>query len=254
MHMLTEKTLDRDSLQKLYVQMYSILKEKIEKREWLNGIQIPTEDELCRTYDVSKATVRNAVAELVRCGYLKKQQGKGTFVTHSLLDLGVAMKTKLTEDMFGEGVKAKKEVLAKGLKQPPEDMKSVLGYAESDDRGKDFYYILCKRVVNGETAYLEESYVRLSVFPSIENEDICRKPFYDLIQEKGTKKINKVVQTIEVSEVRGEAASLLKVHEGAPALLLHRLLIGSDASPIAYTRLLGIGKKYKIMTEFERIK
>lgn len=254
MHMLTEKTVDRDSLQKLYVQMYSIIKEKIEKRDWPNGSQIPTEDELCRAYDVSKATVRNAVSELVKNGYLKKQQGKGTFVTHVLQDLGVTMKTKLTEDMFGEGVKAKKEVLAKGLKRPSEEMRSVLQLNGTGEEDITLYTILCKRVVNGETAYLEESYVPLSVFPGIEDEDVCRKPFYDLIQEKGVKKIFKVVQTIEVSEVRGEAAALLKVNEGASGLLLHRLLIGSDSSPIAYTRLLGMGKKYKLMTEFERIK
>ena len=250
MHMWTEKTVDRESLQKLYVQMFSIIKEKIEKQEWPNGSQIPTEDELCRTYDVSKATVRNAVSELVRSGYLRKQQGKGTFVTYAKQDLGVTMKTKLTEDMFGEGVKAKKELLAKGLKQPSEEMRSIL----SLNGDQDLYYILCRRVVNGETAYLEESYVRLSVFPGIEDEDVCRVPFYELIQERGAKKISKVVQTIEVSEARGEADSLLRIPEGAPALLLHRLLIGSESNPIAYTRLLGIGKKYKIMTEFERIK
>lgn len=254
MHRLIERTVDRDSLQKLYVQMFTILKEKIETREWPNGSQIPTEDELCRTYDVSKATVRNAVAELVRSGYLRKQQGKGTFVIHPLHDLGVTMKTKLTEDMFGEGVQAKKEVVAKGLREASEDMRTIMRINDSDSGENPLYYILCKRVVNGETAYLEESYVRVSVLPGIEDEDICRKPFYEVIQEKGEQKIFKVVQTIEVSEVRGGPAALLKMHEGAPGLLLHRLLIGPDSSPIAYSRLLGSGTKYKIMTEFEKIK
>ncbi len=252
--MLIEKTVDRDSLQKLYVQMYSIIKDKIETREWPNGAQIPTEDELCRVYDVSKATVRMAVSELVRSGHLKKQQGKGTFVTYAPQDPGVTMKTKLTEDMFGEGVSAKKEVISKGLTEPSEEMRNVLDVSGGEDDDPAIYYILCKRVVNGETAYLEESYVPLAMLPTIEEEDVCRKPLYDLIQEKGLKKIFKVVQTIEVSEVRREAAPLLRVPEGAPALLLHRLLIGSDSSPIAYTRLLGTGKKYKILTEFERIK
>jgi GntR family transcriptional regulator len=252
--MWIEKTVDRESQQKLYVQMYSIVKDKIEKREWSYGAQIPTEDELCKTYDVSKATVRMAIADLVRNGYLRKQQGKGTFVIAALSDLGMTMKTRLTEDMFGEGVRAKKELIEKGLKKPPDEMKSILTGAGSNEEGNDLYYILCKRVVNGEPAYLEESYVRLEMFPGIEHEDVCQRPFYDLIQDKGEKKIFKVVQTIEVSEIRGDAAALLKVCEGAPALLLHRLLIGSDASPIAYTRLFGIGRQYKIQTEFERIR
>ncbi len=255
MHIVTEeKTVNRESLQKLYVQMYSIVKEKIEKGEWTNGVQIPTEDDLCRAYNVSKATVRMAVAELVRSGHLRKQQGKGTFVTYVPQDPGVTMKTKLTENMFGEGVKARKEVLAKEMREPPEEMKTVLRIAEHGYDRSVLYYILCKRVVNGETAYLEESYVPPSVLPGIEHEDIGSRPLYDLIQELGTNKISKVVQTIEVTEAKQDAASLLRVREGASVLVLHRLLIASDSRPIAYTRLLGAGKKYKLMTEFERIK
>jgi len=252
--MWTEKTVDRESQEKLYVQIFSIIKEKIDQHAWPHHTQIPTEDELCRAYDVSKATVRMAISELVRLGYLRKQQGKGTFVNSARPDLGIAMKTRLTEEMFGEGVTARKEVVSRGFQAPTGEMRSVLRRAAQDHDQQDLYYILCKRLVDGEPAYLEESFVPQGVFPGIEHEDVCGRPFYDLIQEKGIRKIFKVVQTIEVSEVRGDKALLLKVRDGAPALLLHRLLIGSDLSPIAYTRLVGIGKKYKIQTEFERIK
>ena len=245
--MLTEKIVDRESRQKLYVQMYSIIREKIEKNEWPAGTQIPTEDELCISYNVSKATVRMAIAELVKNGYLKKQQGKGTFVTYSLPGLGIAVKTRLTEDMFGEGVNVKKEILVKGVKEPTEDVKAYLKVDE------EIYYILCKRVVDGEPAYLEESFIPMAVFSSIESEDICQMSFYDLIQQNAERKIFKVIQTIEITEIRGDAAAILKTDEGTPVLLLHRLLARADGSPIAYTRLTGSGRKYKIQTELERI-
>jgi DNA-binding GntR family transcriptional regulator len=245
--MLTEKTVNRDSQQKLYVQMYSIIKDKIEARELLPGSQIPTEDELCRYYDVSKATVRMAIAELVRNGYLRKQQGKGTFVSHSLPDLGITMKTKLTEDMFGEGVVARKEVLVKGVKVPPEDVRNYLR-----PEG-DVYYILCKRVVEGEPAYLEESFVPLEVVPDIEEVDVCQTPFYEMMQQKAAHKIQKVVQMIEIAEMTGDAMAILKSGKGSPMLLLHRLLVGTDGKPLAYTRLMGDGKKYKLQTELVQI-
>jgi len=245
--MLTNKTVDRESQQKLYVQMYSIIKDKIEQREWSAGSQIPTEDELCTTYNVSKATVRMAIAELVRNGYLRKQQGKGTFVSHALPDLGITMKTKLTEDMFGEGVVARKEVLVKGVKVPPDD---VLNHLQSEG---DIYYILCKRVVQGEPAYLEESFVPLEVVPDIEEVDVCQTPFYEMMQLRAKKKIQKVVQMIEIAEMTGDAAEILKSGKGAPMLLLHRLLVGTDGKPLAYTRLMGDGKKYKLQTELIQI-
>ncbi len=245
--MLTNKTVDRESQQKLYVQMFSIIKEKIEKREWPVGSQIPTEDDLCRTYDVSKATIRMAIADLVRSGYLKKLQGKGTFVMHSLPDLGITMKTQLTEDMFGEGVSVRKELLVKGIKAPPDEVKA---YLKTEG---DIYYILCKRVVNNEPAYLEESFIPLESVPDIAEFEVCQTPFYEMVQLKSTKKIFKVIQMIEITEMTDDAASILKTGVGTPVLLLHRLLIAADGTPIAYTRLMGNGRKYKIQTELIQI-
>jgi len=246
--MLIEKTIDRESQQKLYVQIYSIIKEKIEKGEWPYGARIPTEDDLCRTYDVSKATVRIAVSELDRDGYLVRKQGKGTFVTYSMPHLGVDMKTRLTENMFGEGVRVRKEILVKGEKQPSEEIKD---YLKTED---EVYYVLCKRVVDGETAYLEESFFPLSIFSGIEAEELCQTSFYNIVHEKSGRRISKVIQTIELTEIHGDAASILKVTEGSPALLIHRLIIGANGGPLAYTRLIGSGRTYKIQTEFERIR
>lgn len=49
--------------------------------QWKPGDQIPIEEELCRTYSVSRITVRKAIHELENAGYLYRQSGKGTFVT-----------------------------------------------------------------------------------------------------------------------------------------------------------------------------
>ena len=245
--MLTDKTVDRESQQKLYVQMFSIIREKIETGAWPAGTQIPTEDELCRRYDVSKATVRMAISELVKDGCLKKQQGKGTFVTSMMPDLGVTMKTRLTEDLFGEGVIAKKELLVKGVKAPPDDVKA---YLRTDE---PVFYVLCKRVVDGEPAYLEETFIPLDVIPDIEEAEVCRIPLYEMMQQKAVKKIFKVLQMIEIAEMTGDAAAILKTGSGASMLMLHRLLECADGGRLAYTRLMGNGKKYKLQTELMQV-
>jgi len=51
----------------------------------------------------------------------------------------------------------------------------------------------------------------------------------------------------------GDAASILKIGKGSSMLMLHRLLVGSDGKPLAYTRLMGDGKKYKLQTEMIQI-
>ncbi len=246
--MWIEKTIDRESQDKLYVQVSAILREKIEKGEWPANTQIPTEDELCLTFGVSKATVRIAVSELVREGYLRRQQGRGTFVDYAAPNLGIDMKTRLTEEMFGEGVKVRKEILLSGPKRPSDDVQRYLGI---DDY---IFYVLCKRVVDEQPAYLEELFIPMFVMPGIEADDICRSSFYNLIRQRSVMKIAKVIQTTEVTEISGDAAEILKTAAGSPALLLHRLFVGPNNGPIAYTRLIGSGTAYKIQTVFERIK
>jgi len=245
--MKIEKTVDRGSKEKLYVQIYSIILEKIESGKWPTGTQIPSEDELCRIYNVSKVTVREAIQELVREGYLTRQQGKGTFVAYSVPHLGIVMRTRLSEDMYGEGVNVEKEILKRGVRRATDDIKEYL-MTEGE-----VYYIQRKKVVNQE-AYCEEFFIPLFVLPDIDKEDIHQRSLYDLIEEKGTKKIFKVIQTMELTTIKVETACSLKIEEGSPALFISRILTSSDGSPIAYSRLIGSGRKYKLQMEFERIK
>lgn len=86
-------------------------------------------EDLCRQYNVSKITVRQAINNLAADGYLIKIQGKGTFVASTLPVVGLAMKTRLTEEMFGEEVKVEREILHMELKMPPQDAK---GYLKSE--------------------------------------------------------------------------------------------------------------------------
>lgn len=246
--MRIEKTVDRGSKEKLYVQVYAIFLEKIECGEWQDGSQIPPEDELCRIYDVSKVTVREAIHELVREGYLKRQQGKGTFVTYAIPHAGILMRARLSEkDLFGEEVTLSKEIVERGVRESSEETKKLLMTDEN------IYYILSRMIVNDEP-FAEEFFIPMFILPDIHSEKISDKSLYDLIEEKGTKKIFKVTQTMEVTVIKQDTAAVLKLNEGSPALLISRILASSDGSPVAYSRTIGSGRKYKLQMEFERIK
>ncbi len=245
--MKTEKTVDRGSKEKLYVQIYTIILEKIESGAWPAGTQIPPEDELCRIYDVSKATVREAVQELVREGYLTRQQGKGTFVTYSLPHLGILMRIRLSEDIFGEEVKVSRYVIERGIRGITEDIKRFL------TTDSDIYYVLSRKTVKGE-AFGEEIFVPSFIFPGLEIEEIANNSLYDLIEEKGVKKVFRIFQTMEIMRLQKNMASVLGVPEESCGLLIKRILISSDGTHIAYIRLVGRGEEDQFQMDFERIK
>ncbi|MBI4653827.1 MAG: GntR family transcriptional regulator [Nitrospirae bacterium] len=245
---LQDKTIDRFTQEKLYIQLMRIFLEEITSGIWQLGQQIPTEEELCKKFNVSKITVRQAINNLVSDGYLLKIQGKGTFVSSVLPVVGLVMKTRLTEEMFGKEVYLKREVLFKGIKDPLSDITTHL---KTDDR---IYYILSKKTGNGETAYIEEAFIPYNMLPYIEKLDITHSSIYSVLQERGVKKIFKMIQTIEVAQALGDSAKNLGVDKGSPVLVVHRLFFSSDNTPVAYTKIQGRSDRYKFQTEFERIR
>jgi GntR family transcriptional regulator len=66
-----------------YVQVLGILRQRIVDRVYYEGEQLLPEDGLAKEFGVSRATIRQAVGELVRQGLVERVQGRGTFVLRS---------------------------------------------------------------------------------------------------------------------------------------------------------------------------
>lgn len=59
----------------LYQQVMDDLKGEIARGVYASGSRIPSEMELAKSYGVGRVTVRRAIEELSRAGYLNRQQG-----------------------------------------------------------------------------------------------------------------------------------------------------------------------------------
>lgn len=64
-----------------YVQLQNIIKENIITKKYHDGDMIPSEPQLMEMYSVTRTTIRKALSNLVHEGLLRKEQGKGTFVS-----------------------------------------------------------------------------------------------------------------------------------------------------------------------------
>jgi GntR family transcriptional regulator len=70
----------------LYIQVASVMRRRIETKEWHPGDKIPTLVELEREFQVARVTVRQAVDILREEGLLRSQQGRGTFAAAKSAD------------------------------------------------------------------------------------------------------------------------------------------------------------------------
>jgi GntR family transcriptional regulator len=68
----------------LYLQVKSLITERLQRGDWKPGETIPSEVELAVRYRVSQGTIRKAIDELASERLLVRRQGRGTFVASHL--------------------------------------------------------------------------------------------------------------------------------------------------------------------------
>lgn len=78
--------IDKSSVIPIYYQLFKLLEEQIRRGDLKPGEAIPTEHEISSHFEISRMTVRRAIAELVSAGMVYAQQGRGTFVATPKLD------------------------------------------------------------------------------------------------------------------------------------------------------------------------
>ncbi len=241
------KQIDRGNPRKLYLQLLEILEGKLESGEWSVEMQIPTEEELCRIYDVSKATVRQALSTLARQGYLRRQQGKGTFVCKRVIADDLGFFTSFREQMFEAGVDFSTRVLVKTTTMLTEDL--ALNLEIPDDRHLIFLRRL--RTVDEEPILLEETYLPLQICPGLLDDDIEHGSLFVLLSEKYDIHITKIKRYIGLTHLSAEEAELLELQEGAPALL-HTQYFYAGEEQVMYSRAVKRPDRFQFFIELEK--
>jgi DNA-binding GntR family transcriptional regulator len=177
-----------------------------------------------------------------------RQQGKGTFVKSVVPHLGMTIRTRFAEEPFGSGQRLEREmVLCKVGEQSAEASRYLDG---------DMAFLharFCGRI-KGEPSCVEDLYVIVRLVPGIETADLIQQSFFEAIQERSLRKIERVVQTIDVVKANPDVAEFLQIKDGALTIVVYRIFVDSDERPIAFTKLIGKVGRYKVQNEFERIR
>lgn len=104
-------SIDEGSFTPAYVQLTHIIRDLILSGELHPGERIPSENELCASFSLSRMTVRKAIAELVKAGMLRSERGKGTFVVNPRTDGGLFFIPDFHEMMREQGAGADVKLL-----------------------------------------------------------------------------------------------------------------------------------------------
>ena len=73
----------------LYKKVIDDLKKSIDDGIYKKGDLLPSENDLCKTYNTTRVTVRQALSGLTNMGYITRKHGKGSIVTEPKKGLGI---------------------------------------------------------------------------------------------------------------------------------------------------------------------
>ncbi|MDD3174018.1 MAG: GntR family transcriptional regulator [Herbinix sp.] len=200
----------------LYTQLHHHIKKRIDQGELSSGEQIPSETELQSYYGMSRVTIRKAIEELVKEGYLVKIQGKGTYVSQVADTDSISNVRSFTKLCHMQGHTTIAEVhLSELVKGTPEQCK-FLNLPENSD-------VMCikrLRKVDDMPMVIETNYFH-PVYEFLKYDDIRYSLYELLINKYHIVPSKKGLNTVSILNVKGEDAKLLGVKEYMATIYNH---------------------------------
>ena len=234
----------------LYHQLKTAILRDIQAGRWTAGDRLPTEDEWTSRYKVSKITVRQALRELAQLGYVRREQGRGTFVQRPPLEEGPRELTSFTGEMRNHGLTATSRILEQATVPAPEEPSAALGLTA----GAPVFRLRRLRLADGAPMGLQTAYISMALVPGIVRLPFDDASLYEVLADRYGLHAAAARETHRAVLVSGEEAALLRVQPGAPALAAERLTSLADGRPLEYVHSVMRGDRYRIVLDLTRIR
>ena len=227
-----------------YQQLQRHIASAIRKGELAQGDQLPPERELAALADISRVTVRKAVAQLVADGLIEQRRGAGSFVrgpSGPKLEQSLSSLVSFTENMKARGVTSTSKVLDRGLYAPRPEETLVLGLSSGDRVAR----IDRLRSADGVPMALEQSALPPDILPDPGKVAVS---LYDVLRARGLAP-TRAIQRVTAVNLSDRDAAMLDLAEGAAVLKIERTGYLATGRPIEFTRGLYRSDIYDFVSE-----
>lgn len=236
--------LDNFSATPLYQQVADDIKQKIENGTYQAGQMLPSETKYCEIYQVSRVTIRNAIADLVEQGMLVKRHGKGTFVQKPKIPSNLFTFNGFTTTCRENNIQIKTHVLcAKKLEATLSDIRSL-----NLKEGDFIVYLKRLRYADGHPVILEHVHLPYEKYKFLLSLEMENRSLYETIAENTGANPEEYCYTkitLEASAATPEEAHFLNIETGKPLFILEETIISDAGEPIHWTKQIMSGNYFK---------
>ncbi len=230
----------------LYIQVADALRQRILDGEFAANDLLPSESEMVRSFDVSRVTVRQAIALLSEEGLLGKAQGKGSFVKALVVEQNFLGLLEFRRDLRRQGHEPTAEILSYERIVPSAAIRLMFGLGERDE----VHAIERLKRSDGRPIMLDRLYLPCHLLPELDQLELRTMWFADLLISHGLKLVRarKIVQPVVVGNAE---AKILDVRPSSIGLLVDRTIWQSteDEVPVLLTRSVISGDAAKFFVD-----
>jgi GntR family transcriptional regulator len=224
-----------------------ILRQQIDERKFEPDHAIPSERILCRTYKISRITVRQAISEMMNEGILYRKPGKGTFVAKKKVNQGLVRFVNFSKTVLDLGMKPATKILENEI------IPSDIQLARTLDIPATGQVLKLSLLGKGdeEPLVFYESYFPVALGRRMAREAVKREregiPFstYDLYGESSGISFGRVTQTLEAVIADDTITTLMHVRRGSALLMVTSIFFAPDQRPLEFRKAMYRGDRYK---------
>ena len=203
----------------LYLKLSDALAEKIMDGTLPEGTLLPSERELCQTHSISRTTVRQALQDLNRKGYIQAIHGKGTVVVRPQIRQELRSIYSFDSDMRQIGKNPETQIMDFVKIVPTGNVAAMMHLP----MGESVYRIMRLRLANDEPMLLETNYLPCSRFPEFSRQMLENQSLYRVLTSRYSLNIDVAEETFEPILLRPMEAQMLHTNQGALGMLIERV-------------------------------
>ena len=215
-----------------YKQIQDDLKTKIQHGIYVVGDYLPSENELCTTYNITRTTARKALEELQKEGFIIRQHGKGSQVRERRESLGL-----LTVKGFSEAVNL--NIKTEFLQKPHLiDWDDSFPFKPSiAERSNKWIYFSRLRYVNDSPVIVEHNWFSIIKFPGFIDQEFVQDSFFRTLSQRYLTEITGSEQELRALEADNILSLLLQTEEKSPILQIQIKYYTSKPNCFIYSQL-----------------
>lgn len=234
------KAIDKNSRIPLYAQLIDIIYENIDSKALKEDDKLPSERELCSLYDISRATVRQAMNVLEKEGCIYKLHGKGVYISPKKLNQDLSKFYSFSEEMKKLGRKPTSKVIEFEIICSSYKISSKL----SIQAGDEVYEIKRLRLADEKAIMIETTYIPCYRFPGLKKSELEEHAMYEVLKNKYNAELTMAEEIFSPTIANDYEANILEIDKNAPAMIIERLTYERE-KVIEYTFGVVRGDKFK---------